>query len=77
MILVDNSVRREELLVALHTAVAEDLHRRITDGEASAAELSVAVKFLKDNHIDGIPTDQNALGALLEGMPDFEEDANG
>ena len=77
MILVDNSVKREDLLVALHTAVAEDLHARITNGEASAAELSVAVKFLKDNHIDGIPTADNALGALLDGMPDFEDDTNG
>ena len=77
MILVDNSVKREGLLAALHTAVAEDLHRRITDGEASAAELSVAVKFLKDNHIDSVPTDDNAIGALLDGMPNFEDDTNG
>ncbi len=76
MILVDNSVKREDLLAALHTAVAEDLHRRITDGEASAAELSVAVKFLKDNHIDSVPTDDNAIGALLDGMPDFEDDTS-
>ena len=75
--MVDNSVKREDLLAALHTAVAEDLHRRITDGEASAAELSVAVKFLKDNHIDSVPTDDNAIGALLDGMPDFEDDTNG
>jgi hypothetical protein len=77
MILVDNSVKREDLLAALHTAVAEDLHRRITDGEASAAELSVAVKFLKDNHIDSVPTDDNAIGALLDGMPNFEDDTDG
>ena len=77
MILVDNSVKREDLLAALRTAVAEDLHRRITYGEASAAELSVAVKFLKDNHIDSVPTDDNAIGALLDGMPDFEDDTNG
>jgi len=75
--LVDNSVKREDLLAALHTAVAEDLHRRITDGEASAAELSVAVKFLKDNHIDSVPTDDNAIGALLDGMPNFEDDTDG
>ena len=74
--MVDNSVKREDLLAALHTAVAEDLHRRITDGEASAAELSVAVKFLKDNHIDSVPTDDNAIGALLDGMPDFEDDTS-
>jgi len=74
---VDNSVKREDLLAALHTAVAEDLHRRITDGEASAAELSVAVKFLKDNHIDSVPTDDNAIGALLDGMPNFEDDTDG
>ena len=73
---MDNSVKREDLLAALHTAVAEDLHRRITDGEASAAELSVAVKFLKDNHIDSVPTDDNAIGALLDGMPDFEDDTS-
>lgn len=42
----------EDLLSILHNAIAEDLLRRIEAGEASAADLSVAVKFLKDNGID-------------------------
>ena len=32
--------------------MAEELINRIVSGEATSAELSVAVKFLKDNGID-------------------------
>lgn len=41
----------KEALAKLHDAVAEELLSRITSGEATPADLSVAVKFLKDNEI--------------------------
>ena len=42
----------EKLLGNLHELMAEELINRIVSGEATPADLSVAVKFLKDNHID-------------------------
>tara|TARA_R100000808_G_scaffold134_1_gene993 strand:+ start:23575 stop:23796 length:222 start_codon:yes stop_codon:yes gene_type:complete len=46
------SKSKEELLEQLHCLVAEELIDRIQTGEASAAELGVATKFLKDNGMD-------------------------
>jgi len=62
-----------ETLNALHEAVATELLERIKSGEAKPADLSVAVKFLKDNGIEAIPTDGSLLTALLQELP-FDED---
>ena len=43
-----------DLLDALHNAVAHQLLDKIQTGEATAAEISVAVKFLKDGLVLGI-----------------------
>lgn len=63
----------EELLGALHEAVASDLLRRVKSGEATASEMSVVVKFLKDNGIEALATENNKLGKLVQEMPDFDE----
>ena len=42
----------EKLLSQLHGLMTEELINRIVSGEATSADLSVAVKFLKDNGID-------------------------
>ena len=62
-----------EILNTLHEAVAIELLERIRSGEAKPADLSVAVKFLKDNGIEAIPTDNSLLNALLQELP-FDED---
>ena len=41
----------KEVLEKLHADVAQELLDRITTGEATAAEISIAVKFLKDKSI--------------------------
>lgn len=64
----------EELLGRLHDAVAADLLRRVQSGEASAQELSVVVKFLKDNGIEAIPADNSPLKKLAESLPDFTDE---
>lgn len=56
----------ESSLGSLHDAVAKMLLAKIESGEASAAELAVATKFLKDNNITCIPQDDNVLGELEE-----------
>lgn len=60
-------------LEALHEAVASDLLDKIKSGEAKASDLAVAVKFLKDNGIEAIPTNQNPLGSILAALP-FADD---
>ena len=50
----------------LHEALAQELLQRIKSGEAKAPDLAVAAKFLKDNEITAVPTNNNALSQLLE-----------
>ena len=65
----------KNILDQLHDSVATDLLNRIKSGEASASELSVAVKFLKDNNatLDVISAN-SPVGNLLDALPfDTEE----
>lgn len=64
----------EDLLGQIHEAVASDLLRRIQSGEASPQELAQAIKFLKDNGIEALPTENNKLGRLAQSLPDFDEE---
>jgi hypothetical protein len=63
----------KEMLDELHKVVAIELLNRVKSGEATASELSVAVKFLKDNNASlDVITAESPLAALLEQLP-FEE----
>lgn len=62
---------QKETLEALHEAVAQDLIRRVASGEASAAELSTAVRFLKDNNIEALASANDGLSELIKHLPDF------
>ena len=63
------------ILDDLHNSVATDLLNRIKSGEASASELSVAVKFLKDNNATlDVITAESPMANLLDALPfDTEE----
>ena len=63
------------ILDDLHDSVAKDLLNRIKSGEASASELSVAVKFLKDNNATlDVISEGSPMGNLLDSLPfDVEE----
>jgi len=63
----------EEFLDKLHSALAEELLRRIQDGTATAADLSAARQFLKDNGIDAVPKAGNPINNLMNNLP-FEND---
>ena len=63
-----------EKLNTLFDAVADELLTKIKTGEAKPADLAVAVKFLKDNNITCLPTDENSLGDLMKSMPFVTED---
>lgn len=59
-----------KLMDALHDAVTKDLLQRVLSGEATASELSVAVKFLKDNGASlDVITAESPMASLLEGLP--------
>tara|TARA_E500000081_G_scaffold2602_1_gene2822 strand:+ start:743 stop:946 length:204 start_codon:yes stop_codon:yes gene_type:complete len=60
-------------LEELHEVVTEELLARVRSGEATSAELSVAVKFLKDNGASNdIITAESPMANLLKELP-FEE----
>jgi len=54
------------LLQELHSKTAETLLHKIKAGEATAAELSVAIKFLKDNGIDCYGPANETVNSLAE-----------
>jgi hypothetical protein len=53
-------------LSALHGAIAKELTRRITNDEASAADIGAAIKFLKDNSITASIEDNSQMKSLKE-----------
>lgn len=59
-------------LSELHVTIAEELLRRIQSGEATAAELSVATKFLKDNGIEAVANNDSPLANLAASLPMFD-----
>ena len=64
----------EEILGLLHDVVAKDLLRRVMSGEATPAELNAAIKFLQNNGIEAIATDDNPLGKLVASLPTFDDE---
>ena len=62
------------LLADLHNEVALDLLRRVQSGEATSQELSVAVKFLKDNNIEAQMTENSPLANLVDSLPVFDDE---
>ena len=60
----------KDIIDLLHSAVANDLLARVQSGQATSQELSVAVKFLKDNgaNLDVI-TAENPMADLLGALP--------
>lgn len=59
----------KDMLDSLHRAVCEDLMAKIKSGDAKAADLAAAIKFLKDNGIEAIPVEGSPLGNLVDNLP--------
>lgn len=58
------------MLDRLHEETALTLLRRVESGEASAQELGVVIKFLKDNGaVYDVITSDSSLSNLLESLP--------
>ncbi|WP_419810814.1 hypothetical protein [Bacterioplanoides sp.] len=58
-----------EALEALHGTVARELSSRITSADAKPADFANAIKFLKDNGIEQLPTGGNDVSDLLKDLP--------
>ena len=58
-----------ELLEDLHAETAKTLLARIKAGEATAADLSVARQFLKDNGIDSVAFQDSPVSNLAAVLP--------
>ena len=59
----------QETLENLHSQVARELSDRIATGEASSADMSNAIKFLRDNGIEGLAIQDSPLGHLVNVLP--------
>lgn len=58
----------------LHELVTVDLITKIQSGEATAAELNAAIKFLKDNGIDCVGEQNPKMVSLARQFPEFNEE---
>lgn len=58
-----------DIMDMLHRKVAEGLLERIQSGDATAAEFSAAIKFLKDNGIEALPVEGSPLFNLVDSLP--------
>ena len=59
----------DDLLALLHGELASEFLRRIKDGTATAADLSAARQFLKDNGVDAVPRQGSPMGDLIQNLP--------
>ena len=59
----------DKTLSDLHSAVAEELLRRVMTGDATSADLNVARGFLKDNGIDAGLDQSEPLSNLAKTLP--------
>jgi hypothetical protein len=63
----------KDKLLQLHSILAEQLLKKVKDEDVKASDLNVARQFLKDNGIDGLPTNDNPLGQLINELPFAEK----
>lgn len=61
-------------LGALHAAIAKQLREKIESGDASASDLAVAVRFLKDNGIEADLVPGGDLDRLRQDLPKFDSE---
>jgi len=63
----------KDKLLELHSLLATKLLDKIKDDDVKASDLNVARQFLKDNGIDGLPTNDNPLQQLVDELPFAEK----
>jgi len=63
------SLVTDDILRTLHETLAKELLLRIQRGEATAAELTAAAKFLKDNGVDASLQHSQPMQDLAKILP--------
>jgi hypothetical protein len=63
----------EQTLSMLHELTAQALIDKIKSGEATSADLNAAIKFLKDNDISCVVTQNDPMKELIDELPDYDE----
>lgn len=61
---------REETMELLFDELAQVFRAKLKDPKCPPAVLSAIVKFLQNNEITALPTEDSALGELQEAIPD-------
>ena len=64
----------DDVLGALHELVAKELTNRILSGEATPADMNAAIKFLQNNGIEAVATEDSPLGKLVASLPTFDDE---
>lgn len=63
----------EQTLSMLHELTAQALIEKIKSGEATSADLNAAIKFLKDNDISCVVSQNDPMKELIDGLPVYDE----
>jgi len=64
----------DQLLDALHGLLAQEFIDKIKAGTATAADLSAARQFLKDNGVNAVPAPGSPVNNLMETLPFTADD---
>ncbi len=64
----------EDQFNQLHGLVTRELISRIKSGEATTQDLKAACDWLHKNNITGVATSGSPLAALLQALPDVDEE---
>lgn len=64
----------KSIMEILHAEVADELRKRVASGEATAADISNAIKFLKDNGIEARADRNPGLQSLARQFPTFTDE---
>lgn len=70
---MSNKRATEDLLASLHSATAKHLLEKLMSGEATPSEVANAIRFLKDNGIEAVPSEEDKLHKILNALPTFNE----
>ena len=63
----------EDTLGELHELIARGLIEKLKSGEATSADYNAAIKFLKDNDISCIGSQNDGIQELVDSLPVYDD----
>lgn len=67
----ESAMATEEMFQQLHGILTKELIARITNGEATTADLRAAIDWLAKNDITGVPVADSPLASLAGLIPEL------